>query len=199
MLRERVAPSCTQVYLLHCKRITLSLFISTKCFLTISLLGLFHCIPVFLGMELFLYSSKPSQPVWFLCGISCLSVCLTCFLPVGSCTAGEGWHIPSALSESPNLVQRVQPGAAGKRPLLPEQGSGKVLRTILFSCRFLPHKLPPRGHRVAHAFSWKQQLPRAKNSLLTIFCTDIPRKPQPIKSLAWKNCRSIEMIKLFSF
>lgn len=101
MLRERAAPSCAHICLSHCKRRTLSLFISTKCFLTIILLGLFHCVPVFSGMELFLYSSKPSQPTWFLRGISCLSMCLTCFLSVVSCTAGQGWHIPSALSESP--------------------------------------------------------------------------------------------------
>lgn len=77
MLRERAAPSCAHVYLLHCKLRALLLLISTKYSLAISLLGLFHCIPlqaVFAGMELSCYSSKSSQPAWFLRGISCLSV-----------------------------------------------------------------------------------------------------------------------------
>lgn len=201
MLRERAAPSCAHVYLLHCKLRALSLLISTKYFSAISLLALFHCIAlqtVFSGLELSRFSSKSSQPAWFLGGISCSSVCLTCLLPVGSCGAAEGWHTRSALSKPLNVVQRVLPGAAGQRPLLPAQGTGKVLRAILFSCRFLPHRLPPRGHPLALAFSWKQQIPSAKNSLLPIFCTDDPRKPQPFGSLPRKNCRAVK-IKFFSF
>lgn len=50
----------------------------------------------------------------------------------------QGWHMGSALSERSNPVRRVLPGAAGQRPLLPARGRGKVFRTSLVSCRFLP-------------------------------------------------------------
>lgn len=100
-LRERAAPSCARVCLLHCKLRALSLLISTKYFPAIGLLGLFNCISlqtVFSVRD----GTLLLNPACFLRGISSLSVCLTRFLPVGSCRAGEGWHILWALSEPLN-------------------------------------------------------------------------------------------------